>query len=189
VALPTPRPVLEFPTAVPADVWPGEVPSSGLPLSFEKDDVAPNEDASVVAPVVALGEMVPGARLDEEPAAPEVVVFVVLVVLVVLVGAVSAVAPGVVASVLLPSGATVTLLGGATIAEGDVAAGAVVVVVVLVAVADVAAIRGDKGVKRAASARATDAVRDFGRGGRMAELLSDRCPVRSDAMQCVCQRP
>jgi hypothetical protein len=67
-----------------------------------------------------------------------------------------------------------------------VAAGVVAVVLVVV-MAEVAAITGARGMKMAAIARATDTEGDFARGERMAGLLSGRCPVRSDALQCVCQ--
>jgi hypothetical protein len=188
--LPTPNAVPELPTAVPADVCPGEVPSSALPLSFENDDVAPNEEASVVVPVVAVvvplafGEVVPGAVDD---AWLPVVVVVVLVVFVVPVVDVSGVAPGVggTAGVIGVGVVVLTERAGVTLAPG--VAAVVVAVLLVVVVADVAAIAGARGMKMAASASATDTEGDFARGERMAELLSGRCPVRSDALQCVCQ--
>jgi hypothetical protein len=80
-------------------------------------------------------------------------------------------------------------LGTAVVGVVAVVDGAVaVVVVVAVDAPNVAAITGARGVKMAASARATDAEGDFGKRERMAGLLSDRCPVRSDALQCVCQQ-
>jgi hypothetical protein len=79
----------------------------------------------------------------------------------------------------LPLGAVV---GVVAVVDG------VVAVVVVVDMPGVAAITGARGVKTAASARATDAEGDFGKRERMAGLLSDRCPVRSDALQCVAGR-
>jgi hypothetical protein len=185
--LPTSSAVPEFPTAVPADVCPGEVPSSRLPLSFENEDVAPNEDASVVVPA-ALGERVPGT-VDAWFPVVTVVLLTVLEVLDVPDVPVAGVEAAGAAVVVV--GAALTVDAGAVIVNGGgvtFAAGVVVVVVVVVDVADVAAISGATGVKRVAIASATVAAGDFGRGRRMAELLSDRCPVRSDALQCVCQR-
>jgi hypothetical protein len=171
--LPTPSAVPELPAAVPADVCPGEVPSSGLPLSFENDDVAPNDEASVVAPVVAFGEIVPGAVEDAGVAAVllvlaalvELVVLVVLVVFVVDAAAFGAAAVGVAGpAVTVDVGAVMVVDGtGAMLAAGGAAVVVVVAVVpAMVPVVAAAAITGTSGVKRAASASATDAEGHFG---------------------------
>jgi hypothetical protein len=51
----------------------------------------------------------------------------------------------------------------------------------------VAASAAQNGRKRVVVARASDFSASGGDGMRMARLLSDRCHVRSVALQCVCQ--